>query len=295
MFVTTALFGVLLFGAAPASAPSAKPVPQMTEVPAAPDAPMTVDAPGVDGRKLLIKCEKQFLKLETIKGTIRDRVVHLETAEKAPVQETTSDFLYKRFDSVRFENLVPVPHSVIWNGKMLWINSPQENAVVQEPAEKVPFGARAALSLTPGFGIDHLAAIPLDEYKADVKRIVGTGREELVVTLTPVDLKTPRATMQLVVDPEKLVVTRILSLVSEGLQVSDVQMSNVVLAAPGVWFATRVHTRSMLGDGTMAEQLRTYDRLKFNVPIDDSRFTFSVPEGVKVVPLSNLQGARPVQ
>lgn len=276
--------------AGPPAAASATPAASPAATPAA-----GPEDAALDGRRLLLDCEKQFLRLTSMKGTIRDRAVHHEIAARGkpsehPVQETESDFVYKRFDRIRFENLLPVPHSVIWNGEKLWIWSPQENAVVEERAEDVPLTARAGLSVQPGFGIDLLAPIPLDAYAVEVKRIVGTtGVSQTVVTLTPMDKDVPRATMRLVVDPEKRVVTRIAASVGEDIQVSDVQLSEFVEAVPGIWFATRVHSRTLLGDGTQLEQLRSFERMKFNVPVEDSKFEFRAPEGAKVVPLSNLK------
>lgn len=276
-----ALFALSLLASEPATA--AVPAPSMPA-----GAPVAAPAE-LDGRKLLLKCEKQFLKLTSLKGTIKDRGIHHEAGgapDQDEVVETESDFLYKRYDDVRFENVVPVPHSVIWNGTTLWVWSPQENAAVQEKADDVPMGTRAALSLQPGYGIDLLAPIPIDEYAASVKKAEGPAGSAIVVTLTPVDTSHPRATMQLVVDPEKLLVTRIVSSFGEGAAISDVELSSPVEAAPGIWFETQVHSRTRLADGSSLEQLRTFERLKFNVPIEDSNFSFKVPDGVKVVPLA---------
>lgn len=289
------------------------PTPGFVEVPAAEGAPATADAPEIDGRKLLLKCEKRFLKIESMKGTIRDQIIHHDGSDDAstPPQPITSDFVYVRgaLDKgveprIRFENVRPLPHSVIWNGDKLWIWSPQENAVVEEPAKDVPMTVRAAFGVQPGFGIDHLAPIPIDAYRADVKRVVAKGKDvkspstgHLVVTLTPIDNQVPRATMQLVVDPEKLYVTRILTLVGQpgggAIALSDVELTQPVEVAPGTWFPTRVHSLATIGDGTQIEQVRTYERLKFNLKVEDTKFSFQIPEGATKIPLAMAAGLSP--
>ncbi len=308
----TILLALQLLGATPA--PTATAVPEgFLQVPADPGAPAVADAPEIDGRKLLLTCEKKFLKLETIKGTIRDQVLQHDGEDdgKTIPQAISSDFVYHRGaiakdaqPRIRFENVRPLPHSVIWNGDKFWIWSPQENAVVEEAATAVPMAIRAAFGVQPGFGIDPLAPIPIDEYRADVHRIVGSAKGKgdvkstatghLVVTLTPIDNKAPRATMQLVVDPEKHYVTRILTLVGQpnggALSLSDVQYSNPIEAAPGVWFPTRVHSLATVGDGGQLEQVRTYERLKFNVKIEDAKFSFQIPDGATKIPLQMAAG-----
>src|SRR5205823_7872360 len=135
-------------------------------------------------------------------------------------------------------------------------------AAVQEKAADVPMDTRAALSLQPGYGIDLIAPIPIDEYQAEVKRVEGPLGSSVVVSLTPVDTSHPRATMRVVVDPEKLLVNRIVSSFGEGAAISDVELSSPVEAAPGIWFNTQVHSRTKLADGSSLEQLRSFERLK---------------------------------
>lgn len=274
---------------------AAVPVPSST--PALPKplaSPVATPDVTAEGRKLLLKCEKNFLKIGSMKGSIRERAVQHDSSSRASdakgdaAFQTESDFLYKRIsgvENVRFENVVPVPHSVIFDGKTVWIWSPQENAAVQEAAERVDLQTRAALSLQPGFGIDPIAPIPLDEFRTEVKRVEGPKGVQTVVTLTPLDSSVPRATMQLVVDPEKLIVLRIVSL-AEGTTLADVELTDPVEAKPGIWFATKVHTRMTMGDGNTIERLKSYERLKFDVAIDDAKFTFQVPAGAKLVPLN---------
>jgi len=264
-----------------------------SELPKPAASPVATADVTAEGRKLLLKCEKAFLRIGSMKGTIREKAIEHDHSEDEPAAETESDFLYKRIggnENVRFENVVPLPHSVIFDGKTIWIWSPRENAAVQEPLERVDIQTRAALSLQPGFGIDPLAPIPLDEFRTEVKKIEGPKGTQTVVTLTPLDSKAPRATMQLVVDPEKLLVTRIVSLAGEGTALADVELTDPVEAKPGIWFATKVHTRMTVGDGTTLERLRSYERLKFDAPIEDSKFTFQVPEGAKIVPLEQATG-----
>ena len=240
-----------------------------------------------DGRRLLLDCEKQFLRIESAKGTVRTRsVVHGgKSSERGPVVERRSDFLYARFDRIRLENTAPLEHTVIWNGKTLWIWSPRENAVVEQPAAKVPMASRAMLSVQPGFGLDLLAPIPLDAYAATTAE--GSSDGEVVVTLTAIDKDIPRATMQLVVDTGRRFVTRMILL--EGTtMLSDVRLKKPVEAKPGIWFATQVEARQLLGDGSTHEELRIYERLAFDVAVDDARFELVVPEGARRVSIDSL-------
>ena len=248
-----------------------------------------------EGRRLLLDCEKQFLRIESMKGTLKTRsIIHGGGDESSGVQERLTDFAYKRFDRVRFENTVPVPHSIIWNGTTLWIWSPQENAAVEKKADEITIAARSMLSLQPGFGLDLIAAIPLDAYLAtaspaaasDVK---ANGSGDTVVILAPIDKTVPRATMQLVVDSRRKLVTRILTMTEVGgTLISDVRLSTPVEAKPGAWFATKVESRELLPDGSTLEQVRTFERLKFDVPIEDSKFEFRIPEGATVVPVADF-------
>lgn len=239
-----------------------------------------------DGRRLLLDCEKQFLRIESMKGTLRTRsLVHGGKAEIGPVSERRSDFVYARFDRARFENTAPLEHTVVWNGETLWIWSPRENAAVVQPAAKVSMTSRAMLSVQPGFGLDLLAPIPLDAYAAS--SAPGGTSGEVVVTLSPIDNAVPRATMQLVVDSGRRFVTRMVLL--EGTTVtSDVRLRKPVEAQPGNWFATQVEVRQLLDDGSTLEELRTFERLAFDVPVEPSRFEFVVPEGATRVPVDSL-------
>ena len=80
----------------------------------------TADTPA-EGRRLRLKSEKSFLRIGSMKGTIREKAIQHGSAESAddPASETESDFLYKRIsgmENVRFETVVPVPLSVIFDG-----------------------------------------------------------------------------------------------------------------------------------------------------------------------------------
>lgn len=240
-----------------------------------------------DGRRLLLDCEKQFLRIETIKGTLRTRsLVHGGGSdERGPVSERRSDFVYARFDRVRFENTAPLEHTVVWNGKTLWIWSPRENAVVEQPAEKIAMSSRAMLSVQPGFGLDLLAPIPLDAYAAT--SAAGAKEGEVVVTLSPVDKTVPRATMQLVVETGRRFVTRMV-LLDGATILSDVRLGKPVEAKPGIWFATQVEMRQLLADGSTLEELRTFERLGFDVLVDPSRFELVVPKDATRVSIESL-------
>ena len=245
-------------------------------------------APLPDGRRLLLDCEKQFLRLASIEGTLRVRSVLHEPRGGGigPIEERRSDFVYARFDRVRFENVVPVPHSVIWNGETLWIWSPRENAAVEQPAEAVSALSRSLLSLQPGFGIDLLAPIPLDAYRARTERVTGgaEGENDVRVVLEPAD--EDRAPMELYVDRAKRMVTRIRVLSRpEGAPVSDVRLTKPVQAKEGIWFATQVEARQLLADGSTLEELRTFERLKFDAAVDERLFEFTLPEGATRVPV----------
>ena len=236
-----------------------------------------------DARRLLLTCEKRFLHLHSIEGTMRRAAARGD--EKA---ETETDFAYRDDDHAFFENAYPVPHSVYWDGATLTVWSPQENAVVQEPASHLSMAERAVFGVEPGYGLDPLGPIALDRYVGDVKDGEGGAK---VVTLTPVDKRDPRATMRLVVDPEKWVVTRI-ETNEEGLGiVSSVQsLDGFVEAKAGIWFATTRRTESVLSDGTKVEESLVLERLKFDQTIDDSRFSFEVPKGARRIPLAQVEG-----
>lgn len=242
-----------------------------------------------DARRLLLACEKRFLHLHTIEGTI-----HRTATRAGETEETESDFAYRDDDHVFFENAFPVPHTVFWDGATLTIWSPQENAVVQEPASHLSIAERTVFGVEPGYGLDPLGPIAIDRYVGSVKDGDGPDGGAKVVTLTPVDKRDPRATMRLVVDPQKRVVTRI-ETSEEGLGiVSSVEsLDGFVEAQPGVWFATTRRTESLLSDGTKVEESLVLERLKFDRTIDDSRFTFDVPKGARRIPLAQALGAKP--
>lgn len=221
-------------------------------------------------------------------------LVHRGKADRGPVSERRSDFHYARFDRMRLENTAPLEHTVIWNGKTLWIWSPRENAVVEQPAEKVAMASRAMLSVQPGYGLDLLAPIPLDAYAAS--SAPGATDGEVVVTLSPIDKAVPRATMRVVVDTGRRFVTR-MALLSGTTILSDVRLAKPVEAKPGIWFATQVEVRQLLDDGSTLEELRTFERLAFDGPVDASRFELVVPEGATRVSVDSLlpQGEGRVQ
>jgi len=240
-------------------------------------------------------------------------LVHRGKADRGPVSERRSDFHYARFDRMRLENTAPLEHTVIWNGKTLWIWSPRENAVVEQPAENVAMASRAMLSVQPGYGLDLLAPIPLDAYAAS--SAPGATDGEVVVTLSPQpeaaagrgwgsggetpgnNVKAvPRATMQVVVDTGRRFVTR-MALLSGTTILSDVRLAKPVEAKPGIWFATQVEVRQLLDDGSTLEELRTFERLAFDGPVDASRFELVVPEGATRVSVDSLlqQGEGRVQ
>ena len=245
-----------------------------------------------NGRRLLLDCEKQFLRIESLKGTLRTRsVVHGGKSEPGPVSERRSDYLYARFDRVRIENAAPLEHTVIWNGKTLWIWSPRENAAVEQATSKVSALSRTMLSVQPGFGIDLLAPIPLDAYRAEATAAAPEESGDVVVTLTPVDKAVPRATMQLVVDTARTHVTRMLVLTERGTVLSDLRLTKPVEAKPGIWFATQIEVRQLLDDGSTLEELRTWERLAFDMDVDPSRFEFTVPDGATRVPVESLAPA----
>lgn len=243
-----------------------------------------------DGRKLLLDCEKQFLRIESMRGTVRTRsVVHGGGREASAVTERRSDFTYARFDRIRWENTAPLEHTVVWNGKTLWVWSPRENAAVEEPASKVTPLSRAALSVQPGFGIDLLAPIPLDAYRASAAPPGESG--EVVVTLEPIDSRAQSATMQLIVDPARRMVTRMM-VKGEGTSLlSDVRFKKPVEAKPGIWIATQVESRQLLADGSTLEELKTFERLAFDVPVDESRFEMKVPADATRVSVESLRGS----
>jgi outer membrane lipoprotein-sorting protein len=207
------------------------------------------------------------------------------------VTERRSDYLYSRFDRVRIENAAPLEHTVIWNGETLWIWSPRENAAVEQPAKDVSTLSRTLLSVQPGFGIDLLAPIPLDAYRAEAAAAASGEAGEVVVTLTPVDKAVPRATMQLVVDTARKHVTRMLVLTERGSVLSDLRLTKPIEAKPGIWFATQIEVRQLLEDGSTLEELRTWERLAFDVTVDPTRFEFKVPDGATRVPVESLAPA----
>lgn len=242
----------------------------------------------VDGRRLLLDCEKRFLRVESLKGTSKTRSTIWQVGEATPtVEDARSDFWYRRTDEIRFENAHPIPNTVVWNGKTLWIWSPSENAIVEEPAETAPLATRTMLSVHPGFGIDHLAPIPIDDFRAEAKPIAdstlgkdGGSPGDIVVTLTPLENEARRATTQVVVDPTRHFVRRIVSRVNEaGAVISDVRFSDEVEGRPGTWFARHVVTKQLLPDGSTVESEKTYERLRFDTPIDDAKFRLDIPEG----------------
>lgn len=245
-----------------------------------------------DGRRLLLDCEKSFLKIETIRGSTKTHSTAYPNGQTDPiVEDAVTDFWYHRFHDIRFENTRPLTHTVISDGKMLWIWSPLENALVEEPLESAAIAARTLLSLHPGFGIDHLAPIPLDDFRATVKPKDGTS--DVVVTLTPLANETLRATLQIVVDPDRHFVRQILSLVKEGgTVISDVRFSDEVAVKPGVWFAKRVVTKELLPDGSTIEQVKVYERLKFDTPIDPKKFAFEAPEGSRRVRVVDVEASK---
>lgn len=249
-------------------------------------APASVSTPApandaADARRLLLSCEKRFLHLHSIQGTMRR-----SATRGSETQQTESDFAYRDDDHVLFENAFPVPHTVYWDGATLTIWSPQEDAVAQEPASRLSMTERALFGVEPGYGLDPLGPIALDRYVPSVKEGDGGAK---VVTLTPVDKSDPRATMRLVIDPEKRVVTRI-ETSEEGLGiVSSVEsLDGFVEAKPGIWFATTRRTESVLSDGTKVAESLALERLKFDETIADARFTFEVPKGARRIPLMPL-------
>ena len=242
----------------------------------------------VDGRRLLLDCEKRFLRVETIRGTTKTRSTAWAPGETTPaVEDSQSDFWYRRSEDIRFENAHPIPNTVVWNGNTLWIWSPSENAIVEEPAATAPLATRTLLSVHPGFGIDHLAPIPIDDFRANAKPIAdstlgkdGGSPGDVVVTLAPLANETHRATIQVVVDPARHFVRRIVSRVSEaGTVISDVRFFDEVEARPGTWFARRVVTKQLLPDGSTLESEKRYERLRFDTKIDDAKFHQEIPEG----------------
>lgn len=254
-----------------------------------------------DGRRLLLDCEKRFLRVETLRGTTKTRSTIWKVGETAPtVEDSQSDFWYRRSEEVRFENAHPIPNTVVWNGKTLWIWSPSENAIVEEPAASAPLATRTMLSVHPGFGIDHLAPIPIDDFRAEAKPIAestlakdGGAPGNVVVTLTPLANEAQRATTQVVVDPVRRFVRRIVSRVTEsGPVISDVRFSDEVEGRPGTWFAKRVVTKQLLPDGSTLESEKTYERLRFDAPVDDAKFRLDIPEGALRVRVVDVK-ARP--
>lgn len=241
-------------------------------------APPLPPAVPVDGRRLLLDCEKSFLKIETMRGTIKTRSTAYANGTVEPiVEDAVSDFWYRRFNDIRFENVKPLPHTVISDGKTLWIWSPQENAIVEEPLDSATLATRTLLSVHPGFGIDLLAPIPLDDFRASTK---ADEAGDVVVTLVPLANETLRATLELVVDDERRFVRRLRTLVKEGgTVISDVRFTDEVEAKPGVWFARKVATKELLPDGSTVEQAKTYERLRFDVAVETKKFTFDPPEG----------------
>ena len=239
-----------------------------------------------EARRLLLTCEKRFLHLHTIQGTM-----HRIATRGDEKQETESDFAYRDDDHVFFENTFPVPHSVFFDGTTLTIWSPQENAVVQEPASHLSMPERTVFGVEPGYGLDPLGPIALDRYVGSVKDGDGADAGTRIVTLTPVDKRDPRATMRLVVDPQKRVVTRI-ETSEEGLGiVSSVEsLDGFVEAGPDIWFATTRRTESVLSDGTKVQESLVLERLKFDETLDDARFTFDVPKGARRIPLAQAEG-----
>lgn len=255
----------------------------------------------VDGRRLLVDCEKRFLRVESLRGTTKTHSTIWPMGETTPtVEDSRSDFWYRRTDEIRFENAHPIPNTVVWNGKTLWIWSPSENAIVEEPAASAPLATRTMLSVHPGFGIDHLAPIPIDDFRTEAKPIAdstlgkdGGAPGDLVVTLTPLKNEAQRATTQVVVDPARHFVRRIVSRVNEaGAVISDVRFSDEVEGRPGTWFAKRVVTKQLLPDGSALESEKTYERLRFDAPIDDAKFRLDIPEGALRVRVVDVK-ARP--
>jgi len=249
-------------------------------------------ASAVDGRRLLLDCEKSYLKIETMRGTIKTRSTAYPAGQTDPVvEDAVSDFWYRRFNNIRYENTRPLPHTVISDGKTLWIWSPSEDAIVEEPLESATLAARTLLSVHPGFGIDHLAPIPLDDFRATTKPKEGTT--DVVVTLSPLANETLRATLELVVDPDRRFVRQIRTLVKEGgTVISDVRFADEVEAKPGIWFARRVTTKELLPDGSTVEQVKVYERLKFDAPIDAKKFAFEPPAGAHRVRVVDVEASK---
>ena len=255
---------------------------------------MLAAAPELEARSLLLDCEKQFLRLETVQGTMRARsVVHGGGLAPSAVAERLSDFVYARDRGVRFENTAPLPHTVVWDGASVRVWSPQENAFVQERGEDVPASSRALLSVQPGFGMDLLAPVPLDAYRASAAPAPeGTADGDVVVTLVPRDGAADRATLRFVVDTAKRRVTRILALSERGTPVSDVHLAAPVEARPGIWVATRLEMRQLLADGSTLEELRTFERLRFDAPVRADAFVLEPPADAVRVTVDSLTGKR---
>lgn len=285
MRVRLHLAAVLLLVAPPVHAEATWPAAAV--VPGSPPA-----APALDGRRLLLDCEKQFLRLESVQGTVRARsLVHGGGFERSPVAERLSEFVYARDLGVRFENAAPLPHTVVWDGESVRIWSPGENAFVSEPAERVSPHARALLSVQPGFGMDLLAPVPLDAYRASAAAApAGTTDGDVVVTLVPLDAGGERATLRFVVDSARKRVTRILALSERGTPVSDVRLVEPVEARPGIWIATRLEMRQLLADGSTLEELRTFERLRFDAPVSRSVFELEAPANALRVSVDALAG-----
>lgn len=252
----------------------------------------TAEAP--DGRRLLLDCEKQFLRLETIQGTVHARtLVHGGGLDPSPIAERRSDFVYARDRGVRFENTAPLPHTVVWDGVSVRVWSPQENAFVEERAEDVPMTSRTMLSVQPGFGMDLLAPVPIDAYRASAAPApAGTPDGDVVVTLVSREETGRHATLRFVVDSARKRVTRILALSERGTPVSDVTLAAPVEARDGIWVATRLEMRQLLADGSTYEEVRVYERLKFDAPVEASAFALEAPPDATRVSVESLTKGR---
>ncbi|HVO30900.1 MAG TPA: outer membrane lipoprotein carrier protein LolA [bacterium] len=269
----------------PAASAAASALPQATPWILPPvRAGVKVEAAEGDGRKLLLDCEKHFLKIHSLRGTIRERSIILGV-DTQPSETETDFWMRPAEEKVRFEKSVPLPHTVVFNGKHLWVWSPKENAALEAEAADLDAASRTAFDVVPGFGIDVIAPVGLDQYRTEVKRVEGT---RTVVILTPMDSAPSRATIQIVVDPAKHVVERLVIVVGD-LGIADSEMMDFVEAKPGIFFPSRVHSRLLLPDGTSVEKLRMYERMKYDAPIEDAKFTFDVPADAKRIPLA--QGA----
>ena len=234
--------------------------------------------PQEDPLETLIEAARRLHRIRSIRGFI-DKTLWLEGQEVL----LRIRFFFARPGRIRYEHLSPVRQTILRDGEHVWVRAPEPAHLT--PSDKDPsprpwsrhrledlsLQDRSTMGLSPGYGLDPLAPLPVDAYSF---RFVRRSRRQARIRLSPRE-GSPSSLMplDLHLDLRCGVVTRVRFYQDlAGSQVQgEVGYFDFREALPGVYFPAGSHTVWYLDDHVLRMEER-FRSLLFNQEIPEGRF-----------------------